>query len=133
MAINPERCPIRATLWRIVVDPVDVPTESPGGLKFTEETVTQLKYVRQAGRVVDIGPLAFSGSRFRDDNGVNHRACEVGDLVVYGMSSGAKVRVIDPDDSERVLELRVLNDDEIGAKLESEDCLLSDIMVGGAL
>ena len=133
MSSNPRRCPIQASLWRIVVNPVDVPTESPGGLKYPDEVVTQLRYVRQAGYVLDIGPLAFAGERYVDASGKRHEACKVGDLVLFGMSSGSKVRVKDPDNPKKILELRVLNDDEIGAVLESEDHLISDIQVEATL
>lgn len=99
-----------AALWRIIVDPIEPETESEGGVKYTTETIESQKYLRYYGRVVDIGPLAFTGERFRDSNGNQIRACEVGDWIVYGQHTGIDICIREGKDVRR---MRAINDDHV--------------------
>ena len=69
---------VGASLWRIVVDPIEPETESESGFKYPQETIDAQNYLRYYGKVVSMGPLCFTGDRFKDAEGNPVRACEVG-------------------------------------------------------
>ncbi len=101
---------VGASLYRIIIDPIEPETESEGGLKYTNETIQAQEYLRYYGQVVSIGPLAFSDEKFVDVNGNRIRACEVGDWIVYGRHAGHDICVREGRDVRR---MRAINDDEV--------------------
>lgn len=102
--------PVKASLWRILVDPIPIETER-GGIALAPETMELQAYRRFVAQVVDIGPLAFAGDRFRDDKGNVHPACEIGDWIVMGRNSGADITITEGENEVRTLKL--INDDQV--------------------
>jgi co-chaperonin GroES (HSP10) len=102
--------PVKASLWRILVDPLPVQTER-GGIALPPETIQMQEYRRYVGKVLDIGPLAFNDDRFDNDNGDRLQACKVGDWIIYGRNNGIDIHVTEGQDEVRSLKL--INDDQV--------------------
>ncbi|MCG7931964.1 MAG: co-chaperone GroES family protein [Candidatus Thiodiazotropha lotti] len=102
--------PVEASLWRILVDPIPVETER-GGIALPKETQELQAYRRFVAQVVDIGPLAFTGDRFKDEDGISHPACKVGDWIVMGRNNGIDITLTEGDEDVRTLKL--INDDQV--------------------
>lgn len=115
---------LQATLWRILIDPVEVKTHTttPLGVKIalTQETIDAQSYLQYIGEVVSIGPLCFTkAAHFADLDGNLNRPCEVGDMVIYGRHTGVEVYQTNKDG--QIQRLRVINDDQILAKVDDLD------------
>ena len=101
---------VSASLYRIIVDPIEVDEQSKGGLMYASETKENQKYLRYYGQVISMGPLVFSQDKFLDADGVRHRGCEVGDWIAYGQHTGIDICILEGED---VLRLRTINDDQV--------------------
>ena len=108
-----ETLPVKATLWRILIDPIEIQRYHEGGkIELPDSQIQAQEYLRYIGKVVDIGPLAFLADNFRDANGNLHRACEVGDWVIYGRHTGADI-FVQGNEPGTIRSLRLVNDDQI--------------------
>lgn len=106
--------PLRASLWRLLIDPVEIKTHYEGGqIELPNSVIEQQEYLRYIGQVVDIGPLAFTTDQFRDQNGNLVQPCSVGDWIVYGRNTGAEVFCQVDGEPGMVRNLRLINDDQV--------------------
>lgn len=93
--------------WRVVIRPDSPAVKSAGGIIIPISNVEQNKLVTTTGRVLAIGPLAYSKADMQDPStGEFSPWCSVGDTVLYGKYAGIKLEV----DGVRLL---ILNDDEV--------------------
>jgi len=93
--------------WRIVIRPDSPVTKSKGGILIPIEKVEKDKLVVNTGRILAIGPLAWSKPEMQDPiTGAFEFWANVGDTVLFGKYAGIKV------ESEGV-RLVILNDDEV--------------------
>ena len=106
--------PLRASLWRILIDPIEIKTHYEGGkIELPDSVVEAQQYLRYIGQVIDIGPLAFTADQFRDSHGTLIRPCEVGDWVVYGRNTGSEIYCQAEGQPDKVRNLRLINDDQV--------------------
>jgi hypothetical protein len=106
--------PLRASLWRLLIDPVEIKTHYEGGqIELPDSVIEAQQYLRYIGQVIDIGPLAFTADQFRDHNGTLVQPCSVGDWIVYGRNTGADVFCQVDGDPGKVRSLRLINDDQV--------------------
>ncbi len=88
------------TGWRILVIPLEVISKTAGGIVISEETQQKEQLIVTVGRVLQLGPKAYS----RPDMG--DPWCAEGDLVGYGKYAGKKMHY-------KGIPLVILNDDEV--------------------
>lgn len=117
--------PVRAAGWRILVEPVEVKRKSEGGIVFAEESVRAQEYLRYIGTVVDVGPLAYTGEKFRPHpNAPAHPWCKVGDVVAFGKYAGQEVVARQGEEQKR---FRLINDDEVLAVVQNPAAIVTPI------
>lgn len=73
--------------WNILVRPVNVRSKTKSGIILPETTRDDIKYLNSVGRVLAVGPLAYS----EKDKFTTGPWCKVGDLVVMPRFSGQRL------------------------------------------
>jgi chaperonin GroES len=108
-----ERVP-QATGWRIVVLPYKGVEKTKGGLLLTDKAIEEQQLTTNVGLILSMGSDAYA-----DKNKFpNGPWCEKGDWVVFAKYAGSRVRIEGG-------EIRILNDDEILAKLKDPKDVLT--------
>jgi len=103
--------PVKASLYRLLVDPIEIQTTYEGSdIELPDSVIQAQEYLRYIGQVIDIGELAFSNASFKDLDGNYVRPCKVGDWIVYGRHTGVDIFV---EDGDKVRRLRMINDDQV--------------------
>ena len=101
------------TGWRILVMPFKVKEETKGGIIIAQETLDRARVATQVGYVLKMGDLCYQDK----DKYPTGPWCAEKDWVIFGRYAGARFKI---DGGE----VRILNDDEILAKIkEPEDIL----------
>ena len=103
--------PVTPVGWKILVKPVE-PITSVNGIDLPEETIRAQEYLRNHGKVLAMGDLAYTEDRFR-----NRTWCKVGDTVMYTRNSGTEVMLSDGSS------LKLLNDDDVIGVVTDENQL----------
>ena len=99
------------TGWSIILAPIKITETTSGGIILTSDTTKLEKSTRFISKVLAVGPLAYTGDRFKP----HHRAptipfCKVGDIVSTGQYSGSQIPcTVSGED----FYLRLVSDDEI--------------------
>ena len=101
--------------WKILVKPIEIRTTTAGGLELPPETLESLKYLRNVGQVIAMGPDCYSHPKFCE----SPPWCQVGDGVRFSPHAGAKEMIRGADGEP--LELRYINDDEVQGRADSPD------------
>lgn len=110
------RVPVRPVGWRILVEPVEIKRQTAGGIVLAEEAVKAQEYLRYIGKVLEVGPLAYGDTKFREHpNREAHSWCKAGDHIAFGRHAGQEVVVNTADGRKK---LRVINDDEVLAVID---------------
>jgi co-chaperonin GroES (HSP10) len=100
----------KPTGWRIVVLPFRPPKKSKGGIVIAEQAVERQQLATVCGYVVETGPLAYTdGEKFPTGPW-----CKKGDWIVFARYAGARINIEGG-------EIRILNDDEVLAKLSDPE------------
>jgi co-chaperonin GroES (HSP10) len=100
----------KPTGWRIVVLPFRPPKKSRGGIVLSEQAVERQQIATVCGYVVALGELAYADTeKFPFGSW-----CQKGDWIVFGRYAGARIGI---DGGE----IRILNDDEVLAKISDPD------------
>lgn len=101
------------TGWRIVVLPYRGAEKTKGGIVLSEQTRTREQVATVCGYVLAVGDLAYK------DEGKfpNGPWCKTGDWIVFGRYAGARINI---DGGE----IRILNDDEILARIKDPQDIL---------
>jgi co-chaperonin GroES (HSP10) len=103
--------------WRVLIEPVKVEEKTKGGIVLAHDTVKAKEHLRYLGRVVAMGSLCYSDERFHGE-----RWCDVGDYVAYGQYAGQEVVIRDTEAAP--VKLRLVNDDEILARIPEPEAVL---------
>ena len=122
VVLDPDKLPQTAldrlptpTGWRVLILPYQGKKKSDGGILLTPETQEKERVATVCGYVLKMGPLAY---RDLDKFGENAEPwCEKGDWVIFGRYAGSRFKIEGG-------EVRLLNDDEILAKISSPDDIL---------
>jgi co-chaperonin GroES (HSP10) len=93
--------------WRLLIRPVPNAKKTRGGIIIPDQTLDVVDMLRCVGRVVTVGPLAYTQPDMLVNGNVDPW-CKVGDYVLYPRYAGAKF-------SYGGVKFLILNDDEIMA------------------
>jgi len=103
----------RPTGWRIVILPYRGAKKSKGGIVLADQTIEKQQITTVCGYVLSVGELAY-----KDETKFPTGAwCKEGDWVVFGRYAGARIGI---DGGE----IRILNDDEILARINDPEDIL---------
>lgn len=101
------------TGWRLLILPYRGKGKTDGGIFLPDQTVEEHTISTQVGYVLKTGPLAYQDP----DKFESGPWCEKGDWVMFARYAGSRFKI---DGGE----VRILNDDEVLAKIkEPEDIL----------
>jgi len=104
----------QATGWRMVVLPFKGVEKTKGGLLLTDKAIEEQQLTTNVGLILNMGPDAYA-----DKNKFpNGPWCEKGDWVVFARYAGSRVKIEGG-------EIRILNDDEVLAKLKDPKDVLT--------
>jgi|TARA_A100001015_G_C14852078_1_gene656905 co-chaperonin GroES (HSP10) len=111
------------TGWRMLVLPYAMKSETKGGIALTRETVDREALATVIAKVVRMGPLCYNDT----DKYGTQPWCQAGDYIAIGRYSGArfKIKMEEEDGSESHCEVRIINDDEVIAKINDPDDIVS--------
>ena len=108
-----ERVP-QATGWRMVILPYKGVEKTKGGLLLTDKAIEEQQLTTNVGLILNMGPDAYA-----DKNKFpNGPWCKKGDWVVFARYAGSRVKIEGG-------EIRILNDDEVLAKLKDPKDVLT--------
>lgn len=109
--LSPEQIPT-PTGWQIILAPIRITETTSGGIILTKDVQAMQESVRFISKVLAIGPLAYTGERFKPHPKASTIPfCKVGDIVSTGQYAGAQIPCIKEDGSPYYL--RLVSDDEI--------------------
>ena len=99
--------------YRLLVRPYSGPKKTKGGILMTESTQETIQMTTVVGLIVAMGDLCYK------DKDKFHRGscCKNGDFVIYGRYAGSRFKT-------KYGEHRILNDDEIIAKINKPEDIL---------
>lgn len=103
----------KPTGWRLVVLPYQGTKKSKGGIVLADETLERQRATTTCGYVLAVGDLAY-GDTAKFPTGP---WCQKGDWIVFGRYAGARLSI---DGGE----IRILNDDEILARIQDPEDIL---------
>ena len=98
------------TGYRILVLPYAGPKKTKGGILLTETTSETIQMTTVCAYVLKVGDLAYKDK----EKFPNGPWCEKGDWVIFGRYAGSRFKI---DGGE----VRLLNDDEIIAKIKDPE------------
>lgn len=98
------------TGWRLLVLPYAGPKKTKGGLILTDTTSETIQMTTVCAYVLKVGDLAYKDKEKFPDG----PWCQKGDWVIFGRYAGSRFKI---DGGE----VRVLNDDEIIAKIKNPE------------
>ena len=103
----------KPTGWRIIILPYRGAEKTKGGIVLSGQTIEKQQLTTVCGYVLAVGDLAYK------DEGKfpNGPWCEKGDWVIFGRYAGARIGL---DGGE----IRILNDDEILARINNPEDIL---------
>jgi co-chaperonin GroES (HSP10) len=107
-----ERIPV-PTGWRVVVLPYRPPNTTKSGIVLAEKAIEKQQVATVCGYVVEVGNLAYKDpDKFPDGPW-----CQKGDWVIFARYAGARINIEGG-------EIRILNDDEILARVKDPEDVL---------
>lgn len=103
----------RPTGWRVIILPYRGVEKTKGGIVLAEQTKEKQQLTTVCGYVLALGDLAY-----KDEGKFPNGAwCKQGDWVIFGRYAGARIGL---DGGE----IRILNDDEILARINDPEDIL---------
>lgn len=103
----------RPTGWRVIILPYRGAEKSKGGIVLADQTREKQQLTTVCGYVLAVGDLAY-----KDEGKFPNGAwCKQGDWVIFGRYAGARIGL---DGGE----IRILNDDEILARINDPEDIL---------
>mgnify|MGYP003109942066 FL=1 len=104
----------KPTGYRILILPFTPKTTSKGGIILANQTLEKERLATNVGFVVSLGPDAYKDSNKFPEG----PWCQERDWVIFGRYAGARIKIDGGD-------LRLLNDDEILARIDDPEDILS--------
>jgi len=106
--------------WQVLLAPIKISEKTSGGIIISSSDQKGLETVRFVSKVLAIGPLAYTGDKFKVHPEAKAEPwCSVGDIVTTGQYAGSQLPCLVKGES---FYLRVVNDDEI-------KCVLSETSI----
>ena len=105
----------KPTGWRLLVLPFKMKEKTKGGLVLAETTLEKQQVASQVGLVMAMGPDCY-GDKERYPDGP---WCKVNDWIMFARYAGSRIKI---DGGE----MRLLNDDEVLATIDSPEDILHE-------
>jgi chaperonin GroES len=105
----------KPTGWRLLVLPFKMKEKTKGGLVLAETTLEKQQVASQVGLVMAMGPDCYK-DRERYPDGP---WCKVNDWIMFARYAGSRIKI---DGGE----MRLLNDDEVLATIDSPEDILHE-------
>ena len=105
----------KPTGWRLLVLPFKMKEKTKGGLVLAETTLEKQQVASQVGLVMAMGPDCYKDKERYPDG----PWCKVKDWVMFARYAGSRIKI---DGGE----MRLLNDDEILATIDSPEDILHE-------
>ncbi len=100
-----------ASGYTVILAPIKIEERTAGGIILANDDVKIQESTRFISKVLAVGPLAYTGDKFKPHpNAPAIPFCKVGDVVAHGQYSGSTLPC---KDSSGTYTLRFMNDDEI--------------------
>ena len=105
----------RPTGWRLLVLPFKMKEKTKGGLMLAETTLEKQQVASQVGLVMAMGPDCYKDKERYSDG----PRCKVNDWIMFARYAGSRIKI---DGGE----MRLLNDDEVLATIDSPEDILHE-------
>ena len=105
----------KPTGWRLLVLPFKMKEKTKGGLVLAETTLEKQQVASQVGLVMAMGPDCYKDKERYPDG----PWCKVKDWVMFARYAGSRIKI---DGGE----MRLLNDDEVLATIDSPEDILHE-------
>ena len=105
----------KPTGWRLLVLPFKMKEKTKGGLHLAETTLEKQQVASQVGLVMAMGPDCYKDKERYPDG----PWCKVKDWVMFARYAGSRIKI---DGGE----MRLLNDDEVLATIDSPEDILHE-------
>ena len=105
----------KPTGWRLLVLPFKMKDKTKGGIVLAETTLERQQVASQVGLVMAMGPDCYKDKeRYADGPW-----CKVNDWIMFARYAGSRIKI---DGGE----MRLLNDDEVLATIDSPEDILHE-------
>jgi len=101
------------TGWRMLVLPFKMKDKTKGGLVITDDTLERQQVASQCGLILAMGPQCYSDKERYPEG----PWCKVKDWIMFARYAGSRIQI-------QGGEVRLLNDDEVLAKIENPEDIL---------
>jgi len=105
----------KPTGWRLLVLPFKMKEKTKGGLMLAETTLEKQQVASQVGLVMAMGPDCYKDKERYSDG----PWCKVNDWIMFARYAGSRIKI---DGGE----MRLLNDDEVLATIDSPEDILHE-------
>ena len=105
----------KPTGWRLLVLPFKMKDKTKGGIVLAETTLERQQVASQVGLVMAMGPQCYKDKE-RDPEGP---WCKEKDWVMFARYAGSRIKIEGG-------EMRLLNDDEVVATIDSPEDILHE-------
>ena len=105
----------KPTGWRLLVLPFKMKEKTKGGIVLAETTLERQQVASQVGLVMAMGPDCYKDKERYSDG----PWCKVNDWVMFARYAGSRVKIEGG-------EIRMLNDDEVLATIDSPEDILHE-------
>ena len=105
----------KPTGWRLLVLPFKMKEKTKGGIHLAETTLERQQVASQVGLVMAMGPQCYKDKERYPDG----PWCKEKDWVMFARYAGSRIKIEGVD-------MRLLNDDEILATIESPEDILHE-------
>ena len=105
----------KPTGWRLLVLPFKMKEKTKGGLVLAETTLERQQVASQVGLVLAMGPQCYKDKERYPEG----PWCKVKDWVMFARYAGSRIKI---DGGE----MRLLNDDEVLATIDSPEDILHE-------
>jgi len=103
------------TGWRMLVLPFKMKEKTKGGVLLAEDTLERQQVASQVGLVIAMGPQCYKDKERYPEG----PWCKVKDWVMFARYAGSRIKI---DGGE----MRLLNDDEVLATIDSPEDILHE-------
>ena len=105
----------KPTGWRLLVLPFKMKEKTKGGIVLAETTLERQQVASQVGLVLAMGPQCYKDKERYPEG----PWCKVNDWVMFARYAGSRVKIEGG-------EIRMLNDDEVLATIDSPEDILHE-------
>jgi chaperonin GroES len=103
------------TGWRIMVLPFKMKEKTKGGIVLAETTLERQQVASQCGLVLAMGPQCYADKERYPEG----PWCKVNDWIMFARYAGSRIKIEGG-------EIRLLNDDEVLATIDSPEDILHE-------